>query len=319
MAYIGVDIGGTNISVGVISEQYEILLKKSCKTKSERPYEEIRDDIAQLARETAAEFGAGLMDFAWIGVGCPGVCNVETGTIEISDNLRWHDAPLGRDLQNALRMQVYVENDANAAAYGEYLAGAAKGAGSVTVITLGTGVGSGVIIDGKMLYGGNYGGAEIGHTVLEVDGPQCACGRRGCFGVFSSATGLIRMTREALEQTPRSLMRELADRSGKISARTPFDAAKLGDEAAERVVGTYIKYLAHGLGNVINIFQPDCLCIGGGVCNEGDNLLVPLKKEVEQNVLGKMHTKLMICELGNDAGIIGAALLGKMRRYSKLT
>ena len=215
-------------------------------------------------------------------------------------------------LEEGLGKPAFIENDANAAAYGEYVAGAAKGAKNAVCITLGTGVGGGIIIDGKIYCGSNFGGAEIGHTVISVDGPQCTCGRKGCFEVYSSATGLIRMTKEAIAENPDSMM---ADEE-KISGRTAFDYMRKGDKAAKGVVDKYIKYLAAGITNTINIFQPDVLCIGGGVCNEGDPLLLPMKEIVARENYTRNSPKnaeIVIAKLGNDAGIIGAAFLGNAK------
>ncbi len=217
-------------------------------------------------------------------------------------------------ISEATGRPAFVENDANAAAYGEFVAGAAKGAVNAVCITLGTGVGGGIIIDGKIYAGSNFAGAEIGHTVLNLDGPQCTCGRRGCFEVYSSATGLIRMTEEAIAAHPESEMCGMAAEHGKVSARTAFDCMRKGDAAAKEVVDFYIRALAAGITNTINIFQPDVLCIGGGVCNEGDALLLPVKEQVAKEVYTKnseKNTEIVIAKLGNDAGIIGAAFLGK--------
>ena len=180
-------------------------------------------------------------------------------------------------------------------------------------ITLGTGVGGGIIINKKIYSGFNFAGAEIGHTVINVDGPQCTCGRKGCFEVYSSATGLIRMTKEAMEKDPASALHAEVEEHGKVSARTAFNAMRKGDATAKQVVDDYIKYLACGIANTINIFQPDILCIGGGVCNEGDPLLLPLKEQVAKEVYtrnSEKNTEIVIAKLGNDAGIIGAAFLG---------
>ena len=178
-------------------------------------------------------------------------------------------------MKTHIQKPCYVENDANAAAYGEFVAGAAQGANDAVCITLGTGVGGGIIIDKKIYSGFNFAGAEIGHTVIDPNGPECTCGRKGCFEVFSSATGLIRMTKEAMEYNKESLLWAESNKEGKVSARTAFNAMRKGDAAAKAVVDKYIRYLACGITNTINIFQPDILCIGGGVCNEGDPLLIP--------------------------------------------
>ncbi|MDD6085150.1 MAG: ROK family protein [Oscillospiraceae bacterium] len=315
--YIGIDLGGTNIVAGVVNENYEIISKASTKTNLPRPEKEIADDMAKMAVKATTDAGLTMDDIEWIGIGTPGIANSETGIIEYSNNLGFNNTPMVKYISEATGKQAFVENDANAAAYGEYVAGAAKGAKNAVCITLGTGVGGGIIVDGKIYSGSNFGGAEIGHTVIEVDGPQCTCGRKGCFEVFSSATGLIRMTKEAMDADKTSVMHKITlDRKGKVSARTSFEAMRMGDPAAKAVVDKYIKYLAAGITNTINIFQPDVLCIGGGVCNEGDPLLLPMKEIVKKEVYtrnSKKNTEIVIAKLGNDAGIIGAAFLGKAK------
>ncbi|MBQ8614493.1 MAG: ROK family protein [Ruminiclostridium sp.] len=312
--YVGIDIGGTNISTGVVDENYNIIGRGKLKTNIGRDYKEILADIIETVKLAVSDAGLENDDIRWIGVGCPGTCNTDTGVVEYSNNLRWLNVPLLADIEEAFGRKTYIDNDANVAAYGEYLAGAAKGAKNAVVITLGTGVGAGIIINGKIFSGSNFAGGEIGHTVIVVDGYECTCGRKGCFEAYSSATGLIRMTREASESHPESKIRQLVEADGRISARTAFNAAKMLDETGIEVVERYIKHLACGITNTINIFQPDILCIGGGVCNEGDALLVPLKKQVAESVYSRnsaKNTEICICSLGNDAGIIGAAMLGK--------
>ncbi|WP_462283318.1 ROK family protein [Ruminococcus champanellensis] len=312
--YIGIDLGGTNIVAGVVDEQYNILAKASTKTNCPRPDREIARDMAKMAIQAVENAKLTLDQIEWIGIGTPGIANSRDGIIEYSNNLGFVNTPMVKYIQEDIDKPVFVENDANAAAYGEFVAGAAKGANNAVCITLGTGVGGGIIIDGKIYAGSNFAGAEIGHTVISVDGPQCTCGRKGCFEVFSSATGLIRMTKESMAKNPDSSMHKLvAERSGKVSARIAFDAMRMGDAAAKAVVDDYIKYLAAGITNTINTFQPDILCIGGGVCNEGDALLLPVKDLVAKEVYtrnSKQNTQIVIAKLGNDAGIIGAAFLG---------
>lgn len=311
--YIGIDLGGTNIKAGVVSEDFEIVAKASCKTNLPRSGEEICADMAKVALEAVKEAGLTLDDIEAVGIGTPGTANSEAGVIEYSNNLGFLNFPVVKLMKTHIDKPCYVENDANAAAYGEYIAGAAKGANDAVCITLGTGVGGGIIINGKIYSGFNFAGAEIGHTVINVDGPQCTCGRKGCFEVYSSATGLIRMTNEAIEKNPASGLKAEADENGKVSARTAFNAMRKGDAVAKQVVDDYIKYLACGIANTINIFQPDILCIGGGVCNEGDPLLLPLKELVAKEVYtrnSEKNTEIVIAQLGNDAGIIGAAFLG---------
>ncbi len=312
--YVGIDLGGTNIVAGVVDEQYNILAKASTKTNCPRPDREIARDMAKMAIQAVENAKLTMDQIEWIGIGTPGIANSRDGIIEYSNNLGFVNTPMVKYIQEDIDKPVFVENDANAAAYGEFVAGAAKGANNAVCITLGTGVGGGIIIDGKIYAGSNFAGAEIGHTVISVDGPQCTCGRKGCFEVFSSATGLIRMTKESMAKNPDSSMHKLvAERSGKVSARIAFDAMRMGDAAAKAVVDDYIKYLAAGITNTINTFQPDILCIGGGVCNEGDALLLPVKELVAKEVYTRnsnQHAQIVIAKLGNDAGIIGAAFLG---------
>ena len=308
--HLGIDIGGTNIACGIVNENCEIIARSKVKTNSPRPYAEILADIIRAAELACAEAEITPQQLGSIGIGCPGTCNQATGVVEYSNNLGFVNTPLRTDIESRFGVPTSLGNDADAAAFGEYCAGAAKGADTAVVITLGTGVGSGIIIDGKIYSGSNYAGGEIGHTV--VDGRPCTCGRRGCFEAYSSATGLVNMTREAAEKFPESLMAKIIRQEGKVSARTAYQAMKQGDEAGKSVTDMYVKYLAVGITNVINIFQPDILCIGGGVCNEGDTLLIPLKEAVAEQVYSKRSAKntgIVICSLGNDAGIIGAAML----------
>lgn len=310
--YIGIDIGGTNIACGVVSEDCKIIAHSKVKTNAPRPYAEILEDIKMSVRLACEQAGISLSDVQCIGIGCPGTCNQDTGVVEYSNNLGFVNVPLREDIRKEFNVDVYLDNDANAAAFGEYVAGAARGSCNAVVITLGTGVGSGIVINGKLYSGSNYAGGEIGHTVIVADGAQCSCGRRGCFEAYSSATALVRMTREAAEKNPDSLVKKIADENGKYSARTAYQAMKQGDQVGKEITEMYVKYLACGIANTINIFQPDILCIGGGVCNEGDTLLVPLKKQVAEQIYSKnssKNTEITVCSLGNDAGIIGAAML----------
>lgn len=312
--YVGIDLGGTNIVAGVVDEDYNIIAKASTKTNCPRPEKEIADDMAKMALQAVKNAELTIDDVEWIGIGTPGIANSSTGVIERASNLGFENTPMVKYIQETIDKPVFIENDANAAAYGEYVAGAAKGAKNAVCITLGTGVGGGIIVDGKIYAGSNFAGAEIGHTVIEVDGAQCSCGRKGCFEAYSSATGLIRMSKEAMEACPDSIMNKMAEEKGKVTARTSFDAMRAGDKTAKDVVDKYIKYLAAGITNTINIFQPDVLCIGGGVCNEGDPLLLPVKALVKEEDFARnseKKTEIVIAKLGNDAGIIGAAFLGR--------
>lgn len=312
MYRIGIDLGGTNIVAGVVDDNYAIVATSKCKTACPRPAEEIVADMARVAKEAVQKAGITMKDVRGVGVGSPGVCNKETGVVERANNLGFINLPMCSMLEELLGVKVAIENDANAAALGEFKAGAAKGTNSCVCITLGTGVGGGVIIDGKVFSGSNFAGTELGHTVISVGGEPCSCGRKGCWEAYASATALVRQTRRAMEADKDSKMWEIAGSLENVDGRTAFDAMRAGDAAGTAVVDAYIYYIAVGLVDMINIFQPDILCVGGGICKEGDTLLVPLKKYIEaerysQNT--EKQTVLSVAKLGNDAGVIGAACL----------
>lgn len=310
MYRVGIDLGGTNIVAGVVNDRHEIVAFAKCKTACPRPSEEIVADMARMTREAVKKAGITMDEVKGVGVGSPGVCNKDTGVVERAANLGFENLPICAMLSEMLGKKVYIENDANAAALGEFIAGAAKDVESCVCITLGTGVGGGVIIDGKVFAGSNFAGTELGHTVIEVDGEPCSCGRRGCWEAYASATGLIRQTRRAMEEHRDSKMWNIAGSLDKVDGRTPFEAMRAGDAAGKAVVDRYIYYIAVGLINMINIFQPEVLCVGGGICKEGETLLAPLRKYIDAEQFSKYSekkTKLCVAALGNDAGIIGAA------------
>ncbi len=315
MYRLGIDLGGTNIVAGVVDEDYKIVAKASCKTAVPRPESEICDSMAEVALQAIKEANLETDDIESVGIGVPGAVNPETGVIEYSANLFFHNWEVVKMMEERIYTKVKIENDANAAALGEYLAGSAKGARNAVAITLGTGVGGGIIIDGKIYSGSNYAGAELGHMVIVKDGKECGCGRNGCWEAYASATGLINLTKQKIlsEKPEFSYMLKLCNGDiNNVSGRTAFDAKRAGDPIAKEVVDEYISYLATGLVNIINIFQPDILCIGGGISNEGENLLAPLRTVIENERYTKHNDKQTIickCSLGNDAGIIGAAYL----------
>lgn len=315
MSYLGIDLGGTNIAVGITDESHKIIVKTSRKTKVPCSEDEICAQLADATLETLKKAGLSLDSIPYIGIGSPGTVNRETGVIEFSNNLGFNNLPLRRLMEEKLGKKTILENDANAAAFGEYKAGALRGSKIGIAITLGTGIGSGIIISGKILAGSNFAGGEMGHMVIVAKGRQCSCGRQGCWETYASASGLIRSTREAMEKDRSSaLWRVAGGKLENVDGRTAFQAMREGDAAGRAVVDDYIYYLACGLTNCINIFQPDILCIGGGVSNEGDPLMVPLKELVAKQIYSmnsKKQTTICRAQLGNDAGILGAALLGE--------
>jgi glucokinase len=318
MYRIGIDLGGTNIAGGLVNENYQIVRKDSVPTNAQRDPALIVDDIAMLCKKICADEGLELSAIEAVGIASPGIANHDDGVVEYANNLPFRQFPICAMLRERTGIKnVHVENDANAAAWGEAVAGAAKGTKKSVMITLGTGVGGGIIIDGKVFSGFNFAGGELGHTVIEKDGVPCSCGRKGCWEAYSSATALIRMTREKMEECRaagrETLIEKLVAEKGKVSGKTAFDAMRAGDEAGREVVDKYLSYLAVGLGNMINIFQPEVISLGGGVSNERENLLKPLIPLIRKEQYGGdlvPLTKICIAELGNDAGIIGAAFLG---------
>ena len=313
MYRIGVDLGGTNIAVGVVNDELKIIGRGKVKTKAPRPAEEIFDDIALAVELAVKDAGISMDEVSTVGVGTPGSVNKDNGYIEFSNNLEFNQVPAKEMLEARIGKPVYLENDANCAALGEAIAGVGKGVGNFVAVTLGTGVGSGIIVNGKIVSGVNFAGGEMGHTVIMVNGKQCNCGRKGCWEQYASATALIAQTKEAMLENKDSKMWQLCNGSvDNASGRTAFDAMRLGDEAAQKVVDNYIYYVSVGISNIINTFQPEFVCVGGGVSHEGETLLAPLRKHVEDerySIYASKQTKVVAAELGNDAGIFGAALL----------
>lgn len=317
MYRIGIDLGGTNIAAGIVDKDLNLLYTASVPTGADRDGALIMDDMADLCRKLCADHDIALSEIESIGIASPGIANHDTGVVEYANNLPFRKFPIAQMLRDRLGIErIRLENDANAAAWGEAVAGAAKGTTNSIMITLGTGVGGGIIIDNKVYSGFNYAGAELGHIVIEVNGAPCSCGRKGCWEAYSSATGLIRMTKEKIEECEKAgrptLMKKMAEEKGKISGRTAFDAKRAGDEAAAEVVDKYVLYLAEGLSNIVNIFQPEVVSLGGGVSNEGDYLLDLLMPRIRERVYGGnivLATKICVAKLGNNAGIIGAAML----------
>ncbi len=316
MFYLGIDLGGTNMAAGICDENGKILLKKSVPALPEREADVIMDDMAKLCLDLISEAGLKVSDIAYAGIASPGIADPVHGEIVYSCNFpTFVNYPICEVLAKKLGIdKVLVANDANAAAKGEAVCGAAKGYSDSVFVTLGTGVGGGIIIDKKILTGFNFAGAEIGHIVISHGGRQCNCGRKGCFEAYASATGLIKTTKEKMLADKESLMwQECGGNIDTVNGRTSFDAMRKGDASAKEAVDEYISYLACGITDIINIFQPEILSIGGGISNEKEYLLAPLREIVEREQYSRScekKTELRIAQLGNDAGIIGAAMLG---------
>lgn len=310
--YIGIDLGGTNIAAGLLDDSGNIIAKGSVPTLRGRAYTEIVKDMANLCEELISEADLKEDDIKAIGIGSPGTIDSENGVVVYAANLQMEKVPIADELKKYINVPIALENDANAAAYGEYIA-CGHEADSFVLVTLGTGVGSGIILNKKIYRGFNGAGAEIGHITVQTDGRPCTCGRNGCFEAYASVTALIAQTKEALAENPDSIMHEWVSRVGHVSGRTSFECAKQGDSAAAEVRDNYIRYVAEGVTNIVNIFQPEIIVIGGGISKEGDTLLVPLREFVYKNDFNKFmkKTDIRIAKLRNDAGIVGAAMAAR--------
>lgn len=314
MYYIGIDLGGTKIAAGLVDESGKIILKDSVPTLREREYPEIVKDMALLAKKIIEDAKIDIKDVKSIGIGAPGTPDTKNGILVYANNLKFRNVPMRAEMQKHIDLPIYIDNDANCAAWAESVAGAAKGYSNSMTITLGTGIGGGIILNGEIYPGFNGAAAEVGHILIMSGGELCTCGRYGCWEAYGSATGLISQTQRAAKENPDSLINELVDGDlSEVSARTAFDAAKKGDETGKMVVDQWIKYVAEGMIDLINIFTPEVLVVGGGVCNEGEYLMKPLREKILKDIYARdvEQTVIKVAQMGNDAGIIGAAMLGR--------
>ncbi len=315
--YAGIDLGGTFIKCGLVDETGRIVCKDKIPTGKERPYREIAADMVKLILSLTERGGIEKDAVKAVGIGSPGTIDSENGVIVYSNNISWKNIPLCRELREATGLPVFITNDANAAALGEHFSGAGKKYSSTIFVTLGTGVGGGIILDGKLFEGNRSAGAEIGHEVIRFGGEKCTCGRRGCFEAYASATALIAQTKRAMLKNRNSALWQICgDSIDKVDGKTAFDGMRAGDKCGERVVKRYIGYLAEGIANLANVFRPEAILLGGGVCAEGNNLLKPLRRKVNRLIFGGTDyapVQMAIAVLGNDAGLVGAARLAMVK------
>lgn len=309
---IGVDLGGTGIKAGIVNGDYQILRKAGCKTDPSRPAGQVIRDMAELIGGLLAEQSLTPADCGGIGVGSPGMIDHHGGVVVFAANLYWENVRLAEELGSYFDLPVRLANDANCAVYGETVAGAAKGCRDVVMLTLGTGIGGGVVCDMKLQEGGSAGGMELGHTLLVMDGEPCTCGRRGCVEAYASATALIRDATRAARAHPESLLAELCRENGEMNGIVPFAAMKRGCPAAKEVVDNYIHYLGEAIVDCVNIWRPQVVLLGGGLSHEGDPLIVPLNEYIRTRCFAEERgavPEVRAALLGNDAGLVGAALL----------
>ena len=297
MYYIGLDIGGTNLKAGVVDESGKIIGESSIPTGADRPQDIVFQDIMRLVNDVIAVSKLSVKDIKAVGMGSPGKIDYSNGSVVYNNNLGWKDFHISEMMSDALHVPAVLENDADAAALGEVVAGSAKGADSAMIITLGTGVGTGYVFSGKI-----FRSCEFGHMVIHSGGRECTCGRKGCFEAYCSATGLIRSTREA----------GITESDGSVNGRTVFDAADRGNETAIKIIDDYTSDLSCGIVNLINGLQPEVISLGGGVANQGERLLAPLRDKVYAEMYkGLARPRIVSCTLGYKAGLIGAAMSAK--------
>ena len=314
MYAIGLDVGGTTFKAGVVTEDGKIMHKDAMPTGIERPYQEIIADMAALCVKVAKDAGVPMEEIQSIGVGVPGLFDNKTGRIPFCTNLGWHDIPFVEEMKKHLDTPVYGDNDATVAGLAESVAGVSAGVRDSVFITLGTGVGGGIIIDGKPYSGAHGCGSEIGHMMIHMGGERCTCGNYGCFERYASATAIIREAQKALEAHPESsMMAACGGDPDRLNAKLVIDAAKAGDPTAKAVFDGYVQGLAVGIINIINMLDPEIIVLGGGVSAAGEFLLDAVREAVKPMVFFKTmpYARIELARLGNDAGIIGAAMLGR--------
>lgn len=308
MYRIGIDLGGTNIAVGIVDEQHHILEEISVPTGATRPYVDVIADMISAVEQVLSAAKLTAADCASIGIGSPGNCDSDRGVVVRAYNLGWFNVPICEMLQRHFGIPVRISNDANVAALAETVAGAALDCRNMVLITLGTGVGGGIIIDGKIYAGMRTAGAEMGHSLLVLDGEPCSCGRNGCWEAYASVTALIRQGKQAAAEHPESLLAGVKDMMG-IDI---FCCADRGDAIAQQVIDRWCDYVAAGLTDIVNTLAPEKILIGGGISKQGERILQPIRRYVAGHCFGQHEgaiPEIQCAMLGNDAGIIGAAAL----------
>lgn len=314
--YIGIDLGGMSAKAGLLNPEGKLLYTKRMETRVKDSPERTAANLARLAGELMEEADVLASDVAAIGIGSPGVIDSKQGIVVRWTNFNWEYVSLAELVWKTVQIPVFVTNDANAAALGEAKYGSGIAYRNSVLLTLGTGVGGGIVMDGKLVEGAGSAGGELGHMVIRRGGIPCTCGRKGCFECYASATALKRETAKALQKNKNSLMWEEAKSLENVSGRTAFNAARRGDKPAKKVVCDYIRNLGEGIVNIVNILRPDVIILGGGISNEGEALIKPLKRYVYKNIYASVkHVPLEIVQasLGNDAGIYGAAAYAMSR------
>lgn len=313
--YIGIDLGGTNIGIGVVDDENQLIYKDSIPTRKSLKFEDIADDIIELIKKALHGVSDTKNVVKGIGIGVPGIVNPNDSTVIECVNLKWKNIHIKEYIEGALDIPVFVGNDATVAGVAEFSVGAMKGASSGVLLTLGTGIGAGIIINSKVYDGAHGIGAEIGHLIVGENYFHCNCGRNGCLETFCSSTAIIKYAKKLIEEGQPSLIKELVNNDlEKINGKIIFEAAYKEDQVANEVVDRMVKYLAIGIVNTISILDPEVVVIGGGLSAAGYFLLSKVRKEVMERLYFKDSeiAKIVLSEIGNDGGIIGAANLCRL-------
>ena len=312
MYAIGIDIGGTSIKGAIVTDKGEVLTRFAMDVDNKNPGEVEVNKFCDIMLKAVKDYDPNIK-LEGVGIGMPGILDMDKGIVVTSPNLtKWNSLPLGKIISDRTGLPVYLNNDANVAALGEARFGSGKEYNDMIMLTLGTGVGGGIVINNHLYDGHLHMGAELGHMVIRVGGRPCGCGRRGCFEAYASATGLIKETKLEMDKHPESVMHQIANEQGKVNAKVAFQACRQGDKAGIRVVRRYVRYLSEGILNYCNIFRPEVVVLSGGVANEGDYLLDKVRayiKRYHYGISGSPKVEVKVASLGYDSGKIGAACL----------
>ncbi len=313
MYYIGIDLGGTTIKGGIVTEDGKIISSISEPTMPKREDYEIIKSIAQLSLNLIKKENLNISDIYSIGIGAPGLVDSKNKIISTSSNINFNNTNVEKEMKKHISLPIYLENDANCATIAEFICGSMKGYDSGVMLTIGTGVGGGVILDNKLAKGSYIGEGELGHTIVDyTNGEYCGCGQKGCLETFCSANSIIKYAKHLLNDKTDSKILNFATSFDDITAKNVFDAYDLGDDIATQAIKRFNTYLAIGIVNFINIFKPAIISIGGGASARGEKLTIPVEKIAKKMIYGNsFETKIVPAILGNDAGIIGAAMISK--------
>jgi len=313
--YVGVDLGGTHIGVGLVDEN-GIIIQKETPTLAHRPYEQVLESIVGACRDLIEESGINKENIRAIGVGIPGI---ETPSgMSHAKNLAWNGVPLRADMSRLLGKNTYIDNDAHAAALAEMGYGNLKGVSDAIMLTLGTGVGGAMIVNGKILSGYNHAGGELGHITFVQGGIPCACGRRGCLEKYTAASALIRIAKEYALRHLNTCLYEKGEDLNDVTAKDVVDGVRSGDTACKQAFEDYCEYLSDGIVSFINMLNPQKICLGGGLSKAGDILFDKVREKCRERYFSPLHmeTEIVPALLKNDAGILGAAMVAKQNEQT---